>query len=243
MEVLGRMPFMIVETDSIHPMYVALARIVRGDDATALVQLRAWALQQVQADRMFQARMLLFVAVYHECFLKGHACESVVRFAGRPECLALLRITVDESRAYLCIARGPSLECRTADDGISYLFSAASFEARDEWISSRRNCAANTMALLLGTPKERCYYYTVCFNDEFMDTYGLGSGHAGLSKDCGYQVELDSFRDFGYGPLPGPPFRNIRRFRAMNNYLVWVSFAWGRLPTAHTSSDYEQTLA
>ena len=67
----------------------------------------------------------------------------------------------------------------------------------------------------------------ICFEQRYRNSFGLGSGHGLLSKDCGYQVDLDKFTDFGYGPLGQPPFRNIRRHRAMNNYLVWAAFGWG----------------
>jgi hypothetical protein len=202
-----------------------LTAVVGSELAGANHQLHQWIQEQVSLNRKFFARMMIFVAAFHECFMKGKSCQCVLQFLRSPTSLALLNITAVEAQAYDQIASGPCEDALTADDGIKYLFSADSMRDKGVWMVSRRNCAVNAMALILGSPPEKSYYYTVCFENRVMQSHGLGSGYGLYSKDCGYQVELDSFRDLGTQKVVA--FRNIRRYRALNNYVVWIAYAWG----------------
>ena len=224
-QIYGWMPFMVIQTHELHGAYNALAAIVRSELPGANNQLHLWVQEQVSLNRKFNARMMIFVAAFHECFMKSKPCQCLSQFLRSPASLALLNITAVEAQAYDRIASGPCEEALTADDGIKYLFSADSVRDRGAWMVSRRNCAVNAMALILGSPPEKSYYYTVCFDNRVMQSHGLGSGYGMYSKDCGYQVELDSFRDIGTQKVVA--FRNIRRYRALNNYVVWIAYAWG----------------
>ena len=227
-ELLGRMPFMVIQTDEGFADYAAVAAIVKSEDAGAPTQLHTWVGAQVAAGKLYKARMMIFLAAFHECFMRNKSSTCVTRFLDTAANLTSLKITADEKEAYQRVCSGPAAGGNTsADDGISYLFSAMSMRENDEWMISRRNCAANAMAVILGSPPTRCYYYMVCFEERYRESFGLGSGYNLISKDCGYQVDLDTFKDIGYGALGHAPFRDIRRYRALNNYLVWAAFAWG----------------
>jgi hypothetical protein len=225
-EVIGWMPFMVVETHEHYAIYNSVAVIIRCEPPITAARLTDWVRGQVQQERKFLSRMMIFVAAFHECFMKGKACNALLEFLVNQRALALLDITAVEAQVYLQIARGPCPDVLSPDDGISYLFSADSMRDRSDWMISRRNCAVNAMALMLGSPPGRSYYHMVCFDNRARQGFGLGSGYNLYPKDCGYQVELDSFKDIGTQRLV--PFRNIRRYRALNNYLVWIAFAWGQ---------------
>ncbi len=74
------------------------------------------------------------------------------------------------------------------------------------------------MAVALGIPRGKCYYYMVCFRQEVVSgnaAHGLGSDNGTLAKDCGYYFLQAA------GPLQlraGGPFGDVRRFRCCNNY-------------------------
>ena len=224
-QIYGWLPFMVIQEHDLYEAYNALAIIVRSESAEAHDRLYTWAHEQVLINRKFIARMMIFVASFHECFMQSKPCQCVSQFLRIPRSLALLDITSVEAKAYMCVASGPCAEALTADDGIRYIFSVDSMRDKEAWMTSRRSCAVNAMALILGSSPEKSYYYTVCFDNRVMQSHGLGSGYGLYSKDCGYQVELDTFRDIGTQKVVA--FRNIRRYRALNNYLVWIAYAWG----------------
>jgi hypothetical protein len=90
-----------------------------------------------------------------------------------------------------------------------------------------RNAAVHAMAVALGIPRGKCYYYMVAFEHAKVSgnaSQGLGSDNSGIAKDCGYffsnERSVLQFRS-------GGPFRDVRRHRCVNN--VWYARLFPRV--------------
>jgi hypothetical protein len=144
----------------------------------------------------------------------------------------LLRLTDDEADAVMAVANGPHSMACTSDDGLIHLFSQnAAADREQSWIDFHRAHAVSCLAMVLGSNPISSYYYTCMFITENLpNTNGLGSGYGTISKDCGYQTKFKGrhlvFDDHTPNPA-GPPFAQVVRRRALNNYLIWASISWG----------------
>jgi hypothetical protein len=203
--------------------YASAAQLLNGgrDDFTAWFR---------RVGDVFIARGTFFLALFHCVFEELRPCPAWVRavVAG-----ALLDLTADERKAFMVLVNPPSAAAAgiNADAGVEYFFSAASFASGHRSDAVRRAQFAAVMAYLLGVPREKNYARMCCFETANMpQSFGLGSDFSGYSKDCGYQLLFAanrySFADISVAPLP-PPFANVKRYRACNNYLIWASLAWG----------------
>ena len=66
----------------------------------------------------------------------------------------------------------------------------------------------------------------MCFHPDRMTGLGLGADNSAHSvKDCGYSfaITVDGLVFGG-----GGPFRNVRRYRCVNNYWIWIMVEWGQ---------------
>uniref|UniRef100_A0A0G4IBB0 Uncharacterized protein n=1 Tax=Chromera velia CCMP2878 TaxID=1169474 RepID=A0A0G4IBB0_9ALVE len=218
--------------------YDQLAQLMRTPDRVDRASL-----QRVLDQRELtfgQRRMLLLLATYHCCFCKGRRCPAVREFVRHRDGRNTLKLQQEEAICFEKIADGPHDERCQEHDGMVYLFSKAQIaDARRAGTlperMRRRTAAVNALALILGCSHRNLYYYTCCFRTENIGlTFGLGSGYVDLAKDCGYQTDFDPHTGrLGFldpAPvrvLPIPPFNGVRRFRALNNYLIWCAFSWG----------------
>ena len=149
------------------PAYRDLAAILaRGGAVEPLV---AWARAQVESDRGWPARATLFLAVYYEHFaVHGTPCAIALAALGNPDFCAALGLGEAEIAAYAVVARGLIDGPVTPDDGLRYLLSRAGDgdvgAGRMNHIR-RRNAAVNAIALARGLPRDKCYYYAACFDN------------------------------------------------------------------------------
>jgi len=230
-------PCMISTRQPLSVEYAELRRTLHRSDLSAEM-LCDWARDRcVDDERTLNYRMMLTLASYHETFSpicngneRGILISRVIL-----ECLEMrqfqesLSLTGDEQSILRCIAQGPHDILCSTHDGLMFYFSRG--ECQDKVSAMHRTAAVNTMAMILGSRRNACYYYNCCFHTEDMhSSQGLGSGWGRISKDCGYQTTFRkgvlSFDDHAPNPA-GAKFGEIVSMRAINNYFIWIAFAWG----------------
>ena len=245
---LSRPPCVLEASDAL-PLsreYADVAARLKAADTTA-ASLSAWIIAQ-PPDNRYRLRMLLLLAAYYEFFVAGRSCAVLAGAVHSEPVRVALDLQPGERRVFEVIAGGPTRGASSSDKGLQHLFSAAAggfdvgagagagaaaapaagSEQDRVWQARHRNAALNAMACMLGVPRGRCYYHMACFHHDRMSgdrSHGLGSDNGTLAKDCGYYFTQGagevSFR-------AGGPFRDVRRHRALNNYLIWVMVSWGQ---------------
>lgn len=231
-------PCMLITTDPLYADYQEIRRILINPGVSS-DEILGWANQKcTTASAILRCRHLLVLALYHELFLplcenesRRYASNLVLDCFNKSSFRRKLSLTDEERDMLVKVAQGPHTEHCNFDDGLKYFFSIS--VCKDPVNATFRAAAVNALSLLLGSKKSACYYYQVCFATETMEqSMGLGSGYGRIAKDCGYQTTYDAqsgmltFHDFAENPA-GPKFGEIPTLRAMNNYWVWASYAWG----------------
>jgi hypothetical protein len=164
--------------------YALLARVLTRD-GDLRGPLSEWIAAQPRSEAA-RTRALLFLVPLHVRFnakLQTPGLAEAVRNAA-----GVLGFTDADAavRVYELLGNGPHEERCTADAGVRYFFSSASFEGHAAVVAGyaiERGHLGVLMATLLTLQKERCYYAACFFTPEFvLRGCGLGSDHSGIAK-------------------------------------------------------------
>ena len=231
-------PCMVLPNTMLYQHYSELKNILIKP-TVSVQDMVNWADQKCTSPlEVLRCRQVMVLALYHEIFLplctdettsREAASAAVLSALGQSTFTRKLDLVEDEVSCIRCVAQGPHTHPCNSDDGLMYYFSKAI--CTDTVNAMYRAAAVNSLSFFLGSRKNACYYYQCCFATERMDSsMGLGSGYGRISKDCGYQTIFRNgsltFDDHAENPA-GPKFQEVAHLRAMNNYLVWIAYAWG----------------
>lgn len=237
-------PFMVCPEDPLFNAYRTLLGVLK-DGAVTMEDFIGWA--SAQLNSVWVARGMLILALYYTVWAHNRKCPAVIEWArsikqntGNFPQTARLNVTSREAEAYLFFSSGPlppvvsHPSARTSH--MASLFSLQSLESetemeRDGVMASRANFVS-ALAAILGSPPHRLYYYTPLFNPTAIargETKGLGSGHGGLAKDCGYRFAMASNSAFDDASPDVPPFNNETLPRLINNALIYIAHSWNTI--------------
>ena len=164
--------------------YAVLARVVR-QDGDLRGPIGEWIAAQ-PAGESLRTRALLFLAPLHERFNAKQSTPGLFEAVQRAAAVLGFTDAAAAARAYELLGRGPHDEECSADAGVRFFFSRASFEGPLVAVSScaiERGHLGVLMATMLALQKERSYYAACFFAPAtVLAGHGLGSDMGTIPK-------------------------------------------------------------
>lgn len=175
-----------------------------------------------KACKVWNMRMVLFMAVYQNFLFFGRACPLISdSFApGEKRLSKMLNLTTQEIGAFKFIAGGP-VEEGQANCFVLRCFSQKALDA-EGCLGEDAQLLINTMATLLGAPRDSNHLYPLAFEGHILTWHTpMIASTMEVHADCGFSWEQGLTLPHKRSIMGG-----VTRHRLALNTSYWAAFTW-----------------